>query len=88
MTSNKLYKAAYKEWGLVPLLIKLSEECGELIQASSKCSLGKGDRLHLAEECADVQIMVEQIIVATQIKKDVRYYRAEKLKKLENKLKE
>ena len=35
------------------------EECAELIQAISKELRGKSDRMHLAEEIADVLICIE-----------------------------
>lgn len=35
------------------------EECAELIQAISKEKRGKSDRMHLAEEMADVLICIE-----------------------------
>lgn len=35
------------------------EECSELIQAISKEKRGKSDRMHLAEEMADVLICIE-----------------------------
>ena len=43
-------------YGKNPQRIKLCEECAELIQAAIK-----GDEKHIAEEIADVEIMIEQM---------------------------
>lgn len=63
MKQTTLYKKALKKWGQEAQLQMIQEECAELIQAVSKI-LRKGDQPHLimnlAEELADVEIMIEQ----------------------------
>lgn len=66
---KKLYKKAIVKWGHTLQLIILMEEAAELIQATSKV-LRKGDKKKsvwqgLAEEIADVEIMIEQIKLST-----------------------
>jgi NTP pyrophosphatase (non-canonical NTP hydrolase) len=63
--SKKLYKEAIEKWGLSLQFGMLIEECAELIQAVNKV-LRKGDSdvdtwHNLAEEMADVEIMIEQL---------------------------
>ena len=60
-----LYTAAVRKWGLQSQFGMLMEECAELIQATNKV-MRKGDEdvntwRHLAEEMADVEIMIEQL---------------------------
>lgn len=65
--TKKLYKAAVQAWGVEAQLGMLMEECAELIQAANKV-LRKGensDWRHLAQEMADVEIMIEQLKTAT-----------------------
>lgn len=48
-------------YGLDLQLDMLQEECAELVQAVSKYRRGKCSEIGLAEEMADVYIMLEQI---------------------------
>lgn len=66
-TKEKIYDAAMKKHGIVEQSMILAEETGELVQVVSKLlrlknvkQLGKL-RDNLAEEIADVQIMIEQV---------------------------
>ena len=65
VTKNRLYKKAIDEWGYESQLDMVVEECAELIQAIQKLHRAKGDTEKekinkLAEELADVEIMLEQ----------------------------
>jgi NTP pyrophosphatase (non-canonical NTP hydrolase) len=57
-----LLKSAIDVFGKRSQLIKLTEECGELIQQAAKMANGKGDDDKFLEELADVSIMVAQFI--------------------------
>lgn len=63
---KKLYKQAWKRWGHLQYAI-LMEECAELIKAVSKYQRNGNSSAQLArdlvEEIADVEIMIEQLIV-------------------------
>ena len=64
-TERKLYKQAVRKWGLPLQLGMLMEEWEELIQAANKV-VRKGKQSaqvwrNLAEEIADVEIMIGQI---------------------------
>ncbi len=64
-TKSEIYDAAMKQYGIQSQTMVLCEESGELIQAASKMlrSTDPTDSLkdHLAEEMADVLIMIEQL---------------------------
>ena len=67
MRESTIYKKAIKRWGNDLQLSILQEECAELIQAISKVRRygpGYEDEMKfiddLAEEIADVEIMIEQ----------------------------
>jgi NTP pyrophosphatase (non-canonical NTP hydrolase) len=55
-----IYQEAVKKWGREAQMNMLIEECGELIVAIQKFKRGRG-AINLLEECADVQIMLNQI---------------------------
>lgn len=67
-TKTKIYDAAMKKHGIAAQSMILAEETGELVQVTSKLlRLSDMEKLgemkeHLAEEIADVQIMIEQVL--------------------------
>lgn len=77
-----LYQKTLKHWGKEAQLMMLFEEIGELQQAISKKSRGQGSILHIAEEVADVEIMLEQIKVLYCIDAKVEECRKDKLQRL------
>jgi NTP pyrophosphatase (non-canonical NTP hydrolase) len=62
------------------------EEMGELIQEISKDLRGKGDIDHLAEEIADVQIMLDQLAIIHDCSMKVGEYKAAKVARLRDRL--
>ena len=60
------------------------EEIGELLQAISKRARGKDNRDNLAEEIADVEIMLEQLKYIHNCRMEVELWRANKLDKLKS----
>lgn len=56
------------------------EECAELIQAISKKHRGKPH--NIAEEIADVEIMLEQLKIINGCKNEVKEIRKQKIKRL------
>ncbi len=60
---KKMYKEAIKKWGIPLQLGMLMEESAELIQATHKVMRTdlNSDWRNMAEEIADVEIMIEQI---------------------------
>ena len=60
------------------------EEIGELLQAISKRARGKDNRDNLAEEIADVEIMLEQLKYIHNCPIEVELWKAKKLDKLKS----
>lgn len=96
MTDKEIFeKNIEKNSDMLPLL--LAEECGELIQAVSKKqrNISVGDfctnfelMYRLAEEIADVQIMIEQIIMLYDVKPEmIDFHHKNKVQRLEQRLK-
>ncbi len=61
MNKAALFKAATIKWGYDRQLCKLAEEASELSAAASRVINHCGDERSLAEEAADVEIMIEQL---------------------------
>ena len=73
--------AAINHFGPGAQQIKAIEELSELIQA-----LAKSDRDNIAEEMADVRIMLEQLMMAFDLHLKVEDWEAKKVARLENNL--
>lgn len=58
---KRVYEKAIAKFGPDHQAVKAVEELGEAVQAICKMLLGCEKREHLAEELADVSIMVEQM---------------------------
>lgn len=68
------YKIIAEHYGKEVQIIKTIEECAELIQA-----LAKGDFENVAEEMADVKIMLAQLEYLLGNSRKVQKYTAQKL---------
>ncbi len=80
-----VYHLALDEWGVEKQLNKLVEECAELIVAVSKKINGL-EGANIAEEIADVRIVMEQIIIALDLGDEIYKHKNEKLLRLYKKL--
>ncbi len=67
---------------------KLFEEIGELMDALCKCSAGRDKVTHLAEEIADVGIMLGQMAIMFDCEAEVERQKRYKLKRLEQRIEE
>lgn len=86
--SNQLYAKALLKWGLDLQLDMAQEEAAELIMAINKLRRSKYRRKsYVAEEIADVSILIEQIKLGLEIEKQVDKWKILKLKRLERRLK-
>lgn len=85
MNTNQLYKKAIKYWGLEAQMFMMFEEMAELQKAITKIWRGQGTKEDMADELADVEVMMEQMVIAFGI--DVELIQMRKIKKL-NRLKE
>lgn len=91
---KRLYRRAIKRWGFNAQLGVLQEEAAELIQAVSKLLRKPNSNepyRHLAQELADVEIMIDQIKVHCtwmNMKQSVKTNRHDKMLRLEQTLNE
>ena len=82
-----LYAKALLKWGLDLQLNMAQEECAELIMAINKLRRSKYRRKSfVAEEIADVRIMINQIVMGLKIEKQVENFTLTKHKRLERRL--
>lgn len=87
MDTVNLYNELLARFGIEKQTLMLAEEQGELIKAINKKLRGKGDRLSIVEELADVVIMLQQIAQFFDIDKDeVNLIMNKKLKRTEERL--
>lgn len=86
----RIYVDAIKTWGVRAQLEMLQEEATELALAVRKFIRKRTEECeaNLAEEIADVEIMIEQIkeCAGTEFQKKVSYTKRSKLRKLKNRL--
>lgn len=84
----ELYKLAWQKYGATSQCVVAMEECSELIKELSKAIRGKANGVHIAEEIADVEIMLEQIKLHFSIGAMVEGIKVEKLTRLEKRVNE
>ena len=85
---NELYARAKDKYGLEAQLIVAIEELSELQKELTKHLRGKGSRKNIAEEVADVEIMIEQIRYLFNLGISVEMVKKIKLERLEKRLEE
>lgn len=83
-TASETYKKLREQNGDSAQLVVAIEELSELIKEITKCLRNKGNIDHLAEEVADVEIMVEQVKLIFNVQDKVEAARQIKLQRLEN----
>lgn len=77
-----IYQKAIKTFGTPIQIVVCMEEMAELIKELSKDLRNKGNIEHIAEEIADVMIMLEQMILIFNCDVEVKNYRLQKLERL------
>ena len=80
---EKILRAAIDKYGKGAQRDKAIEELSELIRALARCD----DRENIAEEMADVKIMLDQLEIIFENHELVRQYEFHKLRRLNNNLK-
>jgi NTP pyrophosphatase (non-canonical NTP hydrolase) len=80
MNENEILTAAIKTFGEKPQEEVAIEECSELIQAI--CHKHRGRKDNIAEEIADVEIMLEQLKIINNCAAEVNAIRRGKLTRL------
>ena len=61
MSTQELCAKAIVKWGAEAQLLMVAEECSELAVEALHYARGRGDVNHVAEEIADVELMIEQL---------------------------
>ena len=87
MPISALYRGALNKWGIDFQYMMLIEEMAELTQVLTHAIRGKraamsGDRL--AEEIADVQLMIGQVVSVHALGARVQKFKGEKLIRLQD----
>lgn len=81
LTEQEIYRKAISDYGKGPQKLKAIEELAELIQA-----VAKGNLSNIAEEMADVGIMLAQLEIIYNNAKEVAGYKQDKLERLNYRL--
>lgn len=84
--TNIIYDRALHKWGAANQMVVALEEMAELQKELCKNMRGIGNTEHIAEEIADVQIMLEQMILLFDVEDTVEEYKKAKLRRLEERL--
>lgn len=86
MQDCEIYRAALDTFGAQKQTDKLFEEIGEFMEAFCKCSHGRDKVSHLAEEIADVHIMLDQMAVMFNCEREMERLKRYKLRRLEQRI--
>ena len=86
MKEKEIYRHALDKWGAKAQICMLFEEMAELQKELCKNFRGKENRAEIAEEIADVEIMLNQMKILFDIEEDAERYKQFKLKRLEERL--
>ena len=85
---KEILRKALETWGPEAQTLMVFEEMAELQKELCKHARGKDNRLAIAEEIADVIIMLEQMILLHNCVEDVFRIVDEKMERLEKRLQE
>ena len=86
MKKKDVYEKAKATWGIDAQVTKAVEELAELQKELCKFLLDDGNMEHIAEEMADVKIMVEQLELILECKYDVKEFKRAKIQRLSDRL--
>lgn len=85
--NKEIYKKAITKYGLYAQIDMVFEEMSELQKELCKFKRGKSNISNIAEEIADVKIMLEQMELAFDIEDKVELQKDLKIKRLEERIK-
>lgn len=88
METHEIYRAALETFGAEAQAKMLFEEIGELMSAICKHARGRDKVAHIAEEIADVHIMLDQMAVLFNCEDEVERQKRYKLRRLEQRIEE
>ena len=83
---NEKLLSALTKWGAGMQTVMVFEEMAELQKELCKSLRGKDNRGYIAEEIADVRIMLDQMVILHDCAEDVDTWRKVKLGRLEKRL--
>lgn len=83
---NEILLSALTKWGAGMQTVMVFEEMAELQKELCKSLRGKNKRGYIAEEIADVRIMLDQMVILHDCAEDVNVWRKVKLGRLEKRL--
>lgn len=86
MLDRDVLKTALDKWGAEAQTLMMFEEMAELQKELCKYARGADNVDHIAEEIADVQIMLDQMIILHDCKGEVEDYRRKKINRLSERL--
>lgn len=86
MTNTELYRLALSTYGAEAQTLMVMEEMSELQKELCKHARGKDNQLSIAEEIADVLIMLDQMMILHDCESIVAQYKQDKLERLENRI--
>lgn len=86
MGDREVFETALKTWGTGAQIVMVFEEMSELQKELCKSVRGKDNAEKIAEEIADVQIMLEQMIILYNCEDAVKEYRRSKIERLKIRL--
>lgn len=87
-TTAEIYRAALDIYGAENQTRMVFEELAELQKELCKNARGADNRTYIAEEIADVQIMLDQMMMLHDCEYLVELYKCEKIKRLKKRLEE
>ena len=82
----KILEGAIEKWGATAQVVVAIEELSELQKELCKYLRGRGSFEHIAEEIADVEIMLEQMKMLFFCTDEVRNVRRRKVERLKERL--
>ncbi len=86
MKKQELLRTALDTYGAAKQTIKAVEEIGELLKELSKNAWGQDNRAQIAEEIADVRIMLDQMEILHGVEYMCHGYEKAKLHRLAKRL--
>lgn len=86
MKKEEIYKAALEEYGLHKQIVVAIEELSELQKELCKYLRGRENYEGLAEELADVEIVVEQMKLFLRLEGTTLDWKVKKLSRLEGRV--
>lgn len=86
METKEIYRQAIGKWGKAAQVTMVFEEMSELQKELCKNLRGKENGIEIAEEIADVEIMLEQMKLLFDIEEAVKRHKIIKVSRLKDRI--